>query len=115
LLTVTAAKEELMEQDLFRSFTVADYYFMKSLVFSSTTLDPRMSSAFTARFSTSSTTSSRNLTSMSNLHVLPDRLLRNIAIRGREYEKSITSEYLAGIQEAISTFSGEPRKPLPGA
>jgi deoxyadenosine/deoxycytidine kinase len=26
-------KEELVEQDLFRSFTVADYYFMKSLVY----------------------------------------------------------------------------------
>ena len=32
-------KEELVPQDLFKSFTVADYYFMKSLVFAVSTLD----------------------------------------------------------------------------
>ena len=31
-------KEELVPQDLFRAFTVADYYFMKSLVFAASTL-----------------------------------------------------------------------------
>ena len=31
-------KEELVPQDLFKSFSVADYYFMKSLVFASSTL-----------------------------------------------------------------------------
>ena len=31
-------KEELVPQDLFKSFTVADYYFMKSLVFAASTL-----------------------------------------------------------------------------
>ena len=28
----------------------------------------------------------------------------NIAMRGREYEKSITAEYLTGIQESYFTF-----------
>ena len=31
-------KDELVTQDLFKTFTVADYYFMKSLVFAATTL-----------------------------------------------------------------------------
>ena len=31
-------KDELVPQDLFKSFTVADYYFMKSLVFAASTL-----------------------------------------------------------------------------
>ena len=31
-------KEELVPQDLFKAFTVADYYFMKSLVFAASTL-----------------------------------------------------------------------------
>ena len=31
-------KEELVPQDLFKTFTVADYYFMKSLVFAASTL-----------------------------------------------------------------------------
>jgi deoxyadenosine/deoxycytidine kinase len=38
------------------------------------------------------------------LHVAPERLLNNIAIRGREYEKSITADYLKGIQESYFTF-----------
>ena len=32
-------KEELVSPDLFKSFTVADYYFMKSLVFAASTLE----------------------------------------------------------------------------
>src|SRR5665648_45803 len=31
-------QEELVPQDLFKTFTVADYYFMKSLVFAASTL-----------------------------------------------------------------------------
>jgi deoxyguanosine kinase len=31
-------KEELVPQDLFKSFSIADYYFMKSLVFAASTL-----------------------------------------------------------------------------
>ena len=38
------------------------------------------------------------------LHVPPERLLKNIAMRGREYEKSITADYLSGIQESYFTF-----------
>ncbi len=34
----------------------------------------------------------------------PERLLKNIAARGREYEKSITADYLTGIQESYFNF-----------
>lgn len=96
-------KEELMEQDLFRSFTVADYYFMKSLVFSSKTLEQDEFSLYRQIFYIIYNQLPKPDLYV-YLHVPPDRLLRNIAIRGREYEKSITSEYLAGIQESYFNF-----------
>jgi len=96
-------KEELMEQDLFRSFTVADYYFMKSLVFSSKTLEQDEFSLYRQIFYIIYSQLPKPDLYV-YLHVPPERLLRNIAIRGREYERSITAEYLSGIQESYFTF-----------
>lgn len=96
-------KEELMEQDLFRCFTVADYYFMKSLVFSSKTLEHDEFSLYRQIFYIIYNQLPKPDLYV-YLHVPPERLLRNIAIRGREYEKSITAEYLSGIQESYFTF-----------
>jgi deoxyadenosine/deoxycytidine kinase len=96
-------KEELMEQDLFRSFTVADYYFMKSLVFSSRTLEQDEFSLYRQLFYIIYNSLPKPDLYV-YLHVPPEKLLRNIAMRGREYEKSITAEYLSGIQESYFTF-----------
>ena len=82
-----------MEQDLFRSFTVADYYFMKSLVFSSKTLEKDEFSLYRQIFYIIYSSLPKPDLYV-YLHVPPERLLRNIALRGREYEKSITAEYL---------------------
>jgi deoxyguanosine kinase len=38
------------------------------------------------------------------LHLNPDRLLQNIERRGRNYEKSITKEYLQKIQDSYFSF-----------
>jgi deoxyadenosine/deoxycytidine kinase len=38
------------------------------------------------------------------LHIRPERLLANIAGRGRSYEKSITREYLQRIQDSYFTY-----------
>lgn len=96
-------KEELMEQDLFRSFTVADYYFMKSLVFSSKTLEQDEFSLYRQIFYIIYSQLPKPDLYV-YLHVPPERLLRNIAIRGREYERSITAEYLSGIQDSYFNF-----------
>lgn len=96
-------KEELVEQDLFRSFTVADYYFMKSLVFSSQTLEKDEFSLYRQIFYIIYSSLPKPDLYV-YLHVPPERLLKNIATRGREYEKSITAEYLAGIQESYFNF-----------
>ncbi len=38
------------------------------------------------------------------LHINPDRLIHNIEKRGRNYEKSITKEYLQKIQKSYFSF-----------
>jgi deoxyadenosine/deoxycytidine kinase len=38
------------------------------------------------------------------LHLSPQRLLQNIGRRGRDYEKTITGEYLQKIQDSYFTF-----------
>jgi deoxyadenosine/deoxycytidine kinase len=96
-------KEELMEQDLFRSFTVADYYFMKSLVFSSKTLEQDEFSLYRQIFYIIYSSLPKPDLYV-YLHVPPERLLKNIAQRGREYEKSITADYLNGIHESYFNF-----------
>lgn len=96
-------KEELVEQDLFRSFTVADYYFMKSLVFSSKTLEKDEFSLYRQLFYIIYSSLPKPDLYV-YLHVPPERLLKNIAQRGREYEKTITADYLTGIQESYFNF-----------
>lgn len=96
-------KEELVEQDLFRSFTVADYYFMKSLVFSSQTLEQDEFSLYRQIFYIIYSSLPKPDLYV-YLHVPPERLLKNIAARGRDYERSITAEYLSGIQESYFNF-----------
>lgn len=96
-------KEELVEQDLFRSFTVADYYFMKSLVFSSKTLEKDEFSLYRQLFYIIYSSLPKPDLYV-YLHVPPERLLKNIALRGREYEKTITADYLIGIQESYFNF-----------
>lgn len=96
-------KEELVEQDLFRNFTVSDYYFMKSLVFASKTLEKDEYSLYRQIFYIIYGSLPKPDLYV-YLHVTPERLLNNIALRGREYEKSITADYLKGIQESYFTF-----------
>jgi deoxyadenosine/deoxycytidine kinase len=96
-------KEELVEQDLFKSFTVADYYFMKSLVFASATLEREEYNLYRQIFYIIYGSLPKPDLYV-YLHVPAERLLENIASRGRAYEKSITGEYLTGIQESYFTF-----------
>jgi deoxyguanosine kinase len=96
-------KDELVEQDLFRCFTVADYYFMKSLVFSSKTLEKDEFNLYRQIFYIIYGSIPKPDLFV-YLHVPAERLLKNIAMRGRDYERTITAEYLTGIQESYFTF-----------
>lgn len=96
-------KEELGPQDLFKAFTVADYYFMKSLVFAASTLKEDEFNLYRQIFYIIYGTLPKPDIYV-YLHLSPDRLLQNIEKRGRNYEKSITKEYLQKIQDSYFTF-----------
>jgi deoxyguanosine kinase len=96
-------KEELVPQDLFKAFTVADYYFMKSLVFAASTLEGDEYNLYRQIFYIIYGSLPRPDIYV-YLHLNPDRLLDNIEKRGRNYETSITRDYLVKIQESYFTF-----------
>jgi deoxyguanosine kinase len=96
-------KEELVAQDLFKSFTVADYYFMKSLVFASSTLSGEEFNLYRQIFYIIYGSLPKPDIYV-YLHLNPDRLLRNIKKRDRNYEKGITREYLQTIQDSYFAF-----------
>ncbi len=96
-------KDEIEPQDLFRAFTVADYYFMKSLVFASSTLKGEEYNLYRQIFYIIYGTLPKPDIFV-YLHLTPERLLENIEKRGRNYEKSITKEYLRKIQDSYFNF-----------
>jgi len=96
-------KEEIVPQDLFKSFTVADYYFMKSLVFAASTLDGDEYNLYRQIFYIIYGSLPKPDLYV-YLHLTPERLLENIERRGRNYEKAITKDYLQKIQDSYFSF-----------
>lgn len=96
-------QEELVPQDLFKAFTVADYYFMKSLVFASSTLRGDEYNLYRQIFYIIYGSLPKPDIFV-YLHLNPEKLIKNIEKRGRPYEKSITIDYLQKIQESYFSF-----------
>ena len=96
-------QEELVPQDLFKAFTVADYYFMKSLVFAASTLTGDEYNLYRQIFYIIYGSLPKPDLYV-YLHLNPDRLVQNIEKRGRNYEKSITKGYLQKIQDSYFSF-----------
>ena len=96
-------KEELVPQNLFKSFSIADYYFMKSLVFAASTLTGDELNLYRQIFYIIYGSLPKPDIYV-YLHLRPERLLENIERRGRNYEKSITKEYLEKIQNSYFSF-----------
>jgi deoxyguanosine kinase len=96
-------REELITQDLFKTFTIADYYFMKSLVFAASTLSGDEYNLYRQIFYIIYGSLPRPDIYV-YLHLSPERLLQNIEKRGRNYEKSITRDYLRKIQDSYFSF-----------
>ena len=96
-------KEELVPQNLFKSFSIADYYFMKSLVFAASTLTGDEFNLYRQIFYIIYGSLPKPDIYV-YLHLRPERLLENIERRGRNYEKSITKEYLEKIQNSYFSF-----------
>ncbi len=94
---------ELNNRNLFKTFTVSDYYFMKSLIFAANTLQTDEYKLYVKLF---------NIIYQSlpkpdlyvYLHLNTENLMRNIQKRGREYERHITEDYLRTIQNGYFNF-----------
>ena len=90
-------KDELPSQDLFRTFTISDYFINKSLIFASRTIKEDELILYTRLFDIINT----NLPKpdlLVYLYVDIERLISNIKFRGRSYEQEIKSSYLESIQ-----------------
>jgi deoxyguanosine kinase len=96
-------KEELVPQNLFKTFTIADYYFMKSLVFAASTLTGDEYNLYRQIFYIIYGSLPKPDIYV-YLHLNTDRLIQNIVKRGRNYETSITKEYLQKIQDSYFSF-----------
>jgi len=93
----------LINLDLFQQITIADYHLMKSLIFAQTTLKEEEYKLYRKIFNILYP----NLPKPDlyiYLYSTPERLIKNIAKRGREYEKNISADYLGKIQKSYFEF-----------
>ena len=94
---------ELQNRDLFKDFAVADYYFMKSLIFASVTLSDDEFTLYRKFFNIIYSRLPRP-----DLYVFlykdTPNLQKNIKKRGREYEQSIEDNYLNKVQQAYFNY-----------
>lgn len=96
-------KEQLSHQDLFKTFTISDYFIYKSLIFAKKTLQEDELVLYTRLFNIiNSSLPKPDL--LVYLFVEVPRLKKNIIKRGRDYEKDIEHEYLERIQSGYFEF-----------
>lgn len=90
-------KDRLSVQDLFKSFTIADYFIDKSLIFAKNNLKPDEFNLYSRLFHIIGTLLPKP-DLLLYLYLDVPRLKENIRARGREYEQSIQPSYLEQIQ-----------------
>jgi deoxyadenosine/deoxycytidine kinase len=95
--------QDLTSRDLFKPFTVADYYFMKSLIFAKATLSVDEYNLYRQIFNIIYKSIPRPDLYV-YLHVGVQKLKSNILKRGRDYEQGISPEYLSKIQDGYFDF-----------
>ncbi len=96
-------KDEITSRDLFSAFTIADYYFMKSLIFSKSTLSKDEYGLYRQLFDIIYQSVPKPDLYV-YLHVNVEKLLWNIQMRGRDYEQQISGDYLQSIQDGYFDF-----------
>lgn len=95
--------DELRSVSLFQPLMIADYFFMKSLIFAQNTLNGDEYNLYRQIFEIIYNSIPKPDLYV-YLHLPTDKLLRNIQKRGRDYEKSIDSKYLDDIQKGYFDF-----------
>jgi deoxyguanosine kinase len=96
-------KTDLADRDLFCNMTIADYYFMKSLIFAQNTLAPDEYNLYRRLFDIIYEKLPKPDLYL-YLHLPVELLLQNIKKRGREYEQMIEPGYLNIIQRGYFNF-----------
>ena len=101
-------KDQLGNRDLFKSFTISDYYIVKSLIFAQKTLVEDEFKLYTRFFNIILNQLPRPDLFV-YLYVKTPKLQENIKIRGRSYEQDIKDEYLDKIQDGYFEFMKQQR------
>jgi len=96
-------QRSLVNQDLFRDFTLSDYAFVKTLLFARKNLSDEEFRLFQKLYSVLNQGFAKP-DILVYFHRNVDILLANISKRGRTYEKEITAEYLTKIQESYFEY-----------
>jgi deoxyadenosine/deoxycytidine kinase len=96
-------KKELSSQDIFKPNIVADYYFVKSLIFARSNLKEDEFGLYTKLFHIINDSLPKPDLFVFLYHST-ERLQENIRKRGRAYEQNISDDYLIKIQNAYFDF-----------
>jgi deoxyadenosine/deoxycytidine kinase len=107
LFFMTERHKQLLEHfarpDLFRTFTVADYFFVKTLLFAKNNLNEEEFRLFQRLFAVLNATFPKP-DLLLYLHRPVEVLLRQIQQRGRDIERNISPVYLEEIQNAYFEY-----------
>jgi len=95
--------DELRSLSLFQPLIIADYFFMKSLIFAKNTLKGDEYNLYRQIFEIIYNSIPKPDLYV-YLHLPTPKLLENIHKRGRDYEQQITAEYLDDIQKGYFDF-----------
>lgn len=95
--------EDLRSVSLFQPLIIADYFFMKSLIFAHNTLNGDEYNLYRQIFEIIYNSIPKPDLYV-YLHLPTQKLLENIHKRGRDYEQTITFEYLEEIQKGYFDF-----------
>ena len=96
-------KHQLATRDLFKSFTVSDYFINKSFIFARKNLPEDTFSLYKKLFEIISESLPKP-DLLVYLYLSIDNLLKNIQSRGRDYEQDIKADYLIKIQESYLDY-----------
>ncbi len=104
-------RELLSRGDLFASFTIADYFIDKCIIFSKNTLQDDEYALYTKLYNIITSFLPRPEL-LIYLYKDIDLLMANIKKRGRDYEQNISADYLSKLQEGymnhLKTFTDIP-------
>ena len=104
--------KHIREFELFSSFLVSDYYFVKSLIFAQNTLREDEYLLY-QRFFNIIYDRIPKPDLYVFLHQTPENLIKNIRKRGRDYEQNISVEYLSQIEKGyFAYFKQNPNFPI---